>query len=170
MAYYSILWLLYKLLYQFPIGGHLVFFQVFEVINGLPRWFSGKNPPAKAGDEGEVSSIPGLGRSPGREHGHPFQYSCLDNSMDRRVWWVTIMGFKKIWIRLSTLACMYEVISHATVNITVAIHFCTMQVYLSIILKVESLCKRSYALNFLIELAKLTVYRATEDEVVGWHH
>ena len=86
MAYYSILWLLYKLLYQFPIGGHLGFFQVFEVINGLPRWLSGKNPPANAGDEGEVSSITGLGRSPGGEHGNPLQYSCLENSMDRRVW------------------------------------------------------------------------------------
>ena len=27
--------------------------------------------------------IPGLGRSPGGEYGHPLQYSCLENSMDR---------------------------------------------------------------------------------------
>jgi len=39
-----------------------------------------KNLPANAGDTG---SIPGLGRSPGRGHGNPLQYSCLENSMDR---------------------------------------------------------------------------------------
>ena len=37
----------------------------------LPSWgFPGgsvvKNPPANAGDTGDVSSIPGLGRSPGK--------------------------------------------------------------------------------------------------------
>ena len=29
-----------------------------------------KNPPAKAGDAGDVSSIPGLGRSPGIGNGN----------------------------------------------------------------------------------------------------
>ena len=39
-----------------------------------------KNLPANAGD---TSSIPGSGRSPGRGHGNPLQYSCLENPMDR---------------------------------------------------------------------------------------
>ena len=39
-----------------------------------------KNLPAKAGDTG---LIPGLGRSPGKENGNPFQNSCLGNPMDR---------------------------------------------------------------------------------------
>ena len=42
-----------------------------------------KNPPANAGDAGDVGSIPGLGRSPGEKNGNPFQYCCLENSMDR---------------------------------------------------------------------------------------
>ena len=42
-----------------------------------------KNPPANAGDVRDVSSIPGLGRSPGGGHGNPLQYSCLENTMDR---------------------------------------------------------------------------------------
>ena len=43
-----------------------------------------KNPPAMyAGHAGDVSSIPGLGRSPGGGHGNPLQYSCLENPMDR---------------------------------------------------------------------------------------
>ena len=34
----------------------------------------------------EVDSIPGSRRSPGGGNGNPFQYSCLDNSMDREDW------------------------------------------------------------------------------------
>ena len=41
-----------------------------------------KNPPASIGDIGDTGSIPGLGRSPGRKHGNPLQYSCLENPMD----------------------------------------------------------------------------------------
>ena len=44
-----------------------------------------KNLPANAseGDIRDVGSIPGLRRSPGEGNGNPFQYSCLQNSMDR---------------------------------------------------------------------------------------
>ena len=33
---------------------------------------------------GDMSSIPKLGRSPGGGNGNPLQYSCLENSMDKR--------------------------------------------------------------------------------------
>ena len=42
-----------------------------------------KNPLANAEDTWHAGSIPGLGRFPGGGHGNPFQYSCLENSMDR---------------------------------------------------------------------------------------
>ena len=42
-----------------------------------------KNLTANAGDLREVGSIPGSGRSPGGGHGNPFQYSCLENPVDR---------------------------------------------------------------------------------------
>ena len=42
-----------------------------------------KNPSDNVGDIRDASSIPGLGRSPGGGHGNPFQYSCLENPMDR---------------------------------------------------------------------------------------
>ena len=42
-----------------------------------------KNLPANGGDQGDVGSIPGLGRSPGGGHSNPLQYSCLENPMDR---------------------------------------------------------------------------------------
>ena len=49
-----------------------------------------KNPAVNAGDIRNVSSIPGLGRSPGEGHGNPLQYSCLENPMDRGAWWAMV--------------------------------------------------------------------------------
>ena len=49
-----------------------------------------KNLPANAGDNRDVGLIPGLGRSPGEGNGNPLQYSCLENPMDRGVWWATV--------------------------------------------------------------------------------
>ena len=45
-----------------------------------------KNPSANAGD---VGSIPWFGSSLGEGNGNPFQYSCLENPMDRGTWWAT---------------------------------------------------------------------------------
>ena len=41
-----------------------------------------KNPPANAGDAGDLGSIPGSGRSPGGGNGNLLQYSCLENPME----------------------------------------------------------------------------------------
>ena len=53
---------------------------------GLPKWLSGKNPPANAVDTGDGGSSPGLGRSHGGENGNPLQYSCLENPIERGAW------------------------------------------------------------------------------------
>ena len=50
-----------------------------------------KNLPANAGELSRNESlIPVLGRSPGGGNGNPLQYSCLENSMDRRAWWAIV--------------------------------------------------------------------------------
>ena len=54
-----------------------------------------KSLPANAGDITDVGSIPGLGRYPGGGNGNPLQYSCLENSMDRGAWRVTVHGAAK---------------------------------------------------------------------------
>ena len=51
-----------------------------------------KNPPANAEDATDVGSISGLGRSPRAGNGNPFQYSCLENSVDRGAWQATFYG------------------------------------------------------------------------------
>ena len=53
------------------------------VILGFPGVSNGKESACNAGDPG---SIPGSGRSPGEGNGNPFQYSCLESSMDRGAW------------------------------------------------------------------------------------
>ena len=39
---------------------------------------------------------------PGEGNDNPLQYSCLENSMDRGVWWATVHGIAKNQTRLST--------------------------------------------------------------------
>ena len=48
---------------------------------------------------GDLGSIPGLGRSPGKGNGNPIQYSCLENAMDRRAY-----GVAESWTWLSNWA------------------------------------------------------------------
>ena len=38
---------------------------------GLPQWLSGKESACNTGDIRDMGSIPGSGRSPGRDHGNP---------------------------------------------------------------------------------------------------
>ena len=61
-----------------------------------------KNLPAM--QETRAEKISGLGRSPGEGHGNPLQYSCLENSKDRGVWWATVHGVTKSWTWLSNSA------------------------------------------------------------------
>ena len=71
----------------------------FDLANPIMSFPGGpvvkKNPPTNAGDARDASSIPGSGRSPGVGNGNPVQYSCLENSMDRGVWWATVHGGHK---------------------------------------------------------------------------
>ena len=59
-----------------------------------------KNLPTTAGDIRDMSSIPGSERPPGRGHGNPLQYSCLENSMDRGVRQATVHEVPKSWTGL----------------------------------------------------------------------
>ena len=54
-----------------------------------------KNPPANAGDAGDTGLVLESGRSPGGGNGNPLQYSCLENSMDRRAWRATAHGSER---------------------------------------------------------------------------
>ena len=59
-----------------------------------------KNLSDNAGDVREAGLILGLGKSPGGGHGNPFQYSCLENHMDKGTWGATVHGVAKSQTRL----------------------------------------------------------------------
>ena len=63
-----------------------------------------KNLPANSGEARDVGSILGSGRSLEVGNGNPFQYSCLENFMDRGIWWTTIHGVAESQIRLGMCA------------------------------------------------------------------
>ena len=70
----------------------------------LPSGSAGQEPARKAGDRGGMGSASGWGRPPGGGNGNPFQYSCLENPLDRGAWWAPVHGVTESWIRLSVLA------------------------------------------------------------------
>ena len=59
-----------------------------------------KNPPANAGDIRDTGSIPGLERAPRGRQGNPFQYSYLENPMDRGACRATVH-------RVTQVTCCY---------------------------------------------------------------
>ena len=61
---------------------------------GFPSSLAPKEPACNRGD---LDLIPGLGRSPGEGNGHPFQYSCLENSMDQGAWKDVVQEVSKDW-------------------------------------------------------------------------
>ena len=79
---------------------------------GLPSWFPGKEPAGQAGD---ASSIPELGRSPREGNVYPLQYSVLEKPMDTGAWWATVhalateqhqpwsLKFLKLWKRINPI-------------------------------------------------------------------
>ena len=66
---------------------------------GFPGGSAGKESACNAGDLGLIS---GSGRSPGERNGNPFQYSCLEISMDSGAWQARVHGVTKSQTRLSS--------------------------------------------------------------------
>ena len=62
---------------------------------GFPGGATGKEPASQDRRHKRPGFIPRLGRSPGRGHGNPLQFSGLENPMDRGAWQATIHGIAK---------------------------------------------------------------------------
>ena len=78
---------------------------------GFPHSSAGKESTWYAGDWG---SIPGSGRSPGKENGNSLQCSCLENPMDGGAWQATVHGVARVRQDLVTksppqvVGCMFS--------------------------------------------------------------
>ena len=51
---------------------------------------------------GGLGSVPGSGRCRGEGNGNPFQYSCLENPMDREAWQATVHEVARVRHDLAT--------------------------------------------------------------------
>ena len=56
---------------------------------------------------GDLSLIPGSGRSPGEGNGNALQYSCLESPMDRGAWKATVHGVAKSRTQLSNFTLTF---------------------------------------------------------------
>ena len=63
------------------------------------------NPPASAGDVGDVGLIPGLGRSPRVGNGNPHQDSCLEVPWTEEPGELQSMGSQRV--RMPEHACTH---------------------------------------------------------------
>ena len=72
-----------------------------QYYTGLPSGSLVKSLPDNAQSTG---SIPWSGRCPGEGNGNPFQFTCLENSMNRGAWWAIVHGVTKSKTRLKQLS------------------------------------------------------------------
>ena len=74
-------------------------FLVAQMVKSLPEM-----------QETQVRSLDREGLIPGEGNGHPLQYSCPKNSVNRGAWWVTVHGVTKSETQLSDFhftICLY---------------------------------------------------------------
>ena len=77
---------------------------------GFPGSASGKEPAWQCRRCKRCGFDPWVRKICWRRHGNPLQYSCLENPMNRGVWWATVHEYTKNWIQLKQLSmhtCMY---------------------------------------------------------------
>ena len=79
-------------------------------------------------------SVPGLGRLPGERNGNPFQYSCLENPMDREAWWATVHAVAKSQTWLVTNAHTHthtHIFNWRIIALEYCVSFCHISTWIS---------------------------------------
>ena len=80
---------------------------VCRYIYGFPGSASGKESACQCRRHKRCRFYPWVGRFPVGGNGSPLWYSCLENSTDRRAWWVTVHRVAKSQTQLKWLGmCM----------------------------------------------------------------
>ena len=131
-------------------------------LTGLPRWPSGKESACQCRRPRDVGSVAGSGKSPGVGNGNPLQYSCLENSMDRRSWWATVHGIRESdttehthtppWLEFFLVMRTFKIYSLSNFNVNnMALLITVMMLYITsqdFYLITGSSPKTSYFLSF----------------------
>ena len=96
--------------------------------------------------------------SPRVGNGNPFQYSYLENSMDRETWWATVHGVAKSQTWLSTHTHTHTHITKSAINRNI-LQVCALQVYLSGF----SISSTMYDKTTIIKGAKKVIVKDTKE-------
>ena len=114
--------LLLRVIYDFATSRlQLMAVSLFTLRRDFP---GGSDIKASAYNVGDLSLIPGSGRSSGEGNGNPLQYSCLENPMDGGAWgswstWrATVRGVAKsrTWLSDFTLPCLRDSIGNTILS------------------------------------------------------
>ena len=85
-----------------------VYTYIYILFHTLKGGFLGDSDGKEsAHNDGDLSSVPGSGRSSGEGNGNPLQYSCLENPMDRGSWQATVHGVAKSRTQLSDFTSLH---------------------------------------------------------------
>ena len=74
---------------------------------------------------GDLGSVPGLGMAMPilwRREWQSFQYSCLENSMDRGAWWVIVHGVTKSQTQLNSYHTTYQILVASPISCEIQNH------------------------------------------------
>ena len=69
-------------------------FACISLLREFPRWLGGREFTCQCR---RCRFDPWVEKNPGEGNGNPLQYSCLEHSMDRGAWQVTVHGVAKRW-------------------------------------------------------------------------
>ena len=94
---------------------------------GFPGGASGEEPDCQCRRYKRRRFHPGSGRSPGGGRGNALQYSCLEDPMDRGVWWTRVLGMAKSWTLLKWLST-HTVCLYLPIHNVVYVHWCLFSV------------------------------------------
>ena len=68
--------------FNFKFQPTMPYIYIYTYVYTYTHFPGGSSVKESACSAGDLGLIPGLGISPGERNGNPFQYSCLENSMD----------------------------------------------------------------------------------------
>ena len=82
-------------------------------LSGFPGGASGKEPTCQCRRHRKCELNPWVGKIPFRRDGNPFQYSCLENPMDRIAWWAMVHRVSRSQTQLKWLSIYIHTYSRA---------------------------------------------------------
>ena len=74
---------------------HVLFFNI-DALEDENHSCNTRETHGALSNAGDMSLIPGLGRSPRGGNSNPLQYSCLGNPVHRGAWWATVHGVREV--------------------------------------------------------------------------